>query len=216
MKIRLIIALCVGMVMVAGLAFAKEDLKISEFKLMTFGGEKFATDPATKKKISKGVVITSAGQTDLVYTGDALKPNEGEDHLAELYMKTALMEIRPGAYQVHHSLAIAFSPARWKVSGQAESGDVEYVFELEKDKLEAIERLGTDEALTTSQSDELTNQGLALFEKYGYSNLTPQFKELFAMKMRQFVWSINRQLPEIVLKLVQKYPEAVKSSAGKK
>ena len=66
------------------------------------------------------------------------------------------------------------------------------------------------EARTASQSAELTAKGMALFKKYGYSNLTPEFQQLFSVKISQFVWSINQQLPEIVNKLIEKYPEAQK------
>ncbi len=213
-KIFIAVVFC-GITFAAGLVLAKDELKISEFKLMTFAGEKFGKDPVTKQKISKGVVITSAGQTDLICTGDALEKGQAADLLAKLLMKTAVREIRTDVYEVKHTFTISFSPERWGMKGQGESGDVETSFELEKGNLAKLEKLKTDEQRTDSQSAELTAKGIALFKKYSYSNLTPEFQELFRTKIRQFVWSVNQQLPEIVNKLIQRYPEA-KSAAGPK
>lgn len=201
--------------LLSGVVLAKDDLKISEFKLMTFAGEKFKTDPVTKQKISQGVVITSAGQTDLIYTGDALEQGKVSDSLAQLLMKTAVREIRPDTYEVKYVVAVSFSAERWGAKGHGESGDVETIFEIEKNHLADLEKLKADEAATASQSADLSAKGIELFKKYGYTNLTPEFQALFATKIHQFVWSVNQQLPEIIVKLIQRYPEAKNSPVEK-
>lgn len=212
---KILSAVTVGIVFASSVAFAKDNLKMSEFELMTFAGEKFKTDPATKQKISQGVVITSAGQTDLIYTGDALKKDQANDVLAKMLMKTAVREIRPDVFEVKHTIAISFSAERWGAKGEGESGDVETVFEIKKNDLGDLVKIKVDSVATDSQSADLTAKGVELFKKYGYTNLTPEFQELFAAKMHQFVWSVNQQLPEIVTKLIERYPEAKSSSINK-
>lgn len=212
MKTKFVAAIFLGMTFASGLIYSKDNLKISEFKLMTFAGEKFKTDPVTKQNVSQGVVITSAGETDLVYSGDALEKGKSSDFLAKLLMKTAIREIRPDIYEVKHVVAVSFSAERWGTKDHGESADVEIAFEIEKNHLTDLEKLKTDEVATASQSAELSAKGMELFKKYGYTNLTPEFQALFATKTHQFVWSVNQQLPEIVTKLIARYPEAKNSS----
>lgn len=182
-----------GVLLVSGLAWAQPEMKVSEFQLMTMATKKMGKD-----KVSQEVVIQSVGQTDLVYTAEG----EAPDNLSQLMLKVALGEIRPDVYEVRYVLAIAFSPSRWKIE-KSEMGEIEAVFEVEKDNLSSIEKLDP-----SAQSAELASKGMELLIKHGYTNLTPEFRTLFNNRINDFVWSVRQQLPEMIMKLIERYPEA--------
>lgn len=187
-----------GVLLVSGLAWAQNEIKISEFQLMTMATKKMGKD-----KVSQEVVIQSVGQTDLVYIAEG----EAPDALAQLMLKTALSEVRAGVYEVRYVLAIAFSPSRWKTQ-KGDVGEIESVFEVRKDDLSGIEKLDA-----VQQSAELASKGVEHLRRLGYSHLKPEFTTLFNSKIYDFVWSMRQQLPEMVIKLIELYPEARKSAA---
>ncbi len=188
-------------------------LEVKEFKLVSFATRKFAKDPVNaSKKIPQGMLVASAGQTDLTLMTDT----GAADVLAKLGMEVSLSEsAKPDVYEIRHQFSIFFPAGRWPAEGKGEFADTERLFAFEKDKPQELEKIRSDAALIDQLADDLTGKGVELFRKYGYANLTPSFQEQFAAKIKQFVWSIHQQLPQIILKLAEKYPE-VKNQAGKK